>query len=167
MADGDVGGARTALAPLVEGWDPGEEGPFALSALLPMAAAEVASAGGDTAGADRWSAALTALGSGPRAEYARALADLAHGHAGRRAVERAAGAVERDGRRWEGAWMRIAGACAALRAEDPGQARQLAVAASDGFRAMGAEDWCRRCEELAGARRPPDGAGARGRPASW
>ncbi len=119
-----------------------------------MAAAELASARGDADEAGRWGAELAALGSGPRAGYARALAGLAGGGAGGAEIEDAARAVERDGRRWEGAWMRFAGARAALRAGDRGQADELAMAASGAFGAMGAEDWCRRCEGLVGAPRP-------------
>jgi hypothetical protein len=44
--------------------------------------------------------------------------------------------------------MRIAGANAALRADDADQAGELATAALEHFRAMEAKGWYRRCEEL-------------------
>src|SRR5262249_6618148 len=110
MIEGDLAPARAALMPLFERWEREEEGPFALSALLPMAAVEVAGAAGDANEAARWSGELEALGSGPRAKYARALATLtAAVPAQAGAIEEAAAAVEADGRVWEGAWMRIVG----------------------------------------------------------
>ena len=143
-------GARAALAPLVDRWERDEEGPFALSALLPMAAVEVGDALGDADEAARWSTELAALGAGPRADYARALAELTGSPAPRCGPpSRMPPAPWRsDGRRWEGAWMRITGAGAALRADDADQAAALAAAALERFRAMEAEGWCRRCEGL-------------------
>jgi ATP/maltotriose-dependent transcriptional regulator MalT len=147
LAGGDAAAADAALAPLVDRWVRDEEGPFMLSALLPMAAAEIACALGDPDGAERWSAELAALGSGPRADYARGLAELTRGSRTEPpTIEDAACAVEADGRRWEGGWMRIIGADAAGRADDANQACRLAAAALERVRAMEADGWCRRCE---------------------
>ncbi len=165
LAQDDPGGARAALAPLVDRWERAEEGPFALSALLPMAAVEVADALGDADEAARWSAELAALGAGPRADYARGLAELtARRPRGGPAIEDAARAVEGDRRLWEGAWMRIAGADAALRAGDADQAADLAAAALVRFRAMESEGWCRRSEGLLRrlGRGPPTSGTSRG-----
>jgi DNA-binding CsgD family transcriptional regulator len=167
LAEGDLAGARRSLAPLIARWEAAEEGPFMLSALLPMAAVEVASALGDTQASAHWWAELAALGSGPRADYAHALADLTGGlGAARPTLDSVACAVEGDGRRWEGAWMRVAGADVALRAGDADQAARLAAAALDRFRALEAEGWCQRCEGFlrrlghrVPGRRTPSGAG--------
>ncbi len=111
VSSGDPAGAAEALAPVVALWDREEEGPFALSALLPMAGVEVASALGDAEEAARWCAELAA----PRLRAARRLRARARvPRRGRRPepcelLERAACAVEDAGRRWEGAWMRLAG----------------------------------------------------------
>jgi DNA-binding CsgD family transcriptional regulator len=149
LSTGDLAGAVAALEPVIELWDRDEEGPFALSALLPMAGVEVASALGDLDEAARWSAELAALGSGARADYARALAELVRGAPGPcPLLEEGARAVEAEGRRWEGAWMRLAGARAAQRADDPGGAVELAAAALERFRELECEAWCRQCEVL-------------------
>ena len=149
LAGGEAARARASLAPLIGRWEREEEGPFMLSALLPMAAAEVASALGDADEAARWSAELTALGSGPRAGYGWALAGFAAGSGGGRpAIEDAARAAEADGRRWEGAWMRLAGAESALRAGVAEDAAGMAAGALERFRAIEADDWCRHCEAL-------------------
>lgn len=148
VAEGGPVTAAAALAPMISLWDRDEEGPFMLSALLPMAGVEVATALGDAEGADRWSGELASLGSGPRADYARALAGLTRLAPGLcPVVEEAARAVDADGRRWEGAWMRLSGARAAERAGDAGGA-DLAATALDRFREMEAEGWCRQCEAL-------------------
>ena len=149
LCGGEPARAHASLAPLIDRWERGEEGPFVLSALLPMALVEVADALGDADEAARWSAELTALGSGPRAGYARALAGFAAGSAGGRpAIEGAARAAEADGRRWEGAWMRLTGAESALRAGAVREAGEIAAGALEGFRAIDAEGWCRHCEAL-------------------
>ena len=156
VSSGDPAGAAEALAPVVALWDREEEGPFALSALLPMAGVEVASALCDADGAARWCAELAALGSGPRADYARALVSLSGGAAEScELLERAACAVEDAGRRWEGAWMRLAGARAAQRAGDADGAADLAgrrsTASASSTATAGAARARRSCAGSAGA----------------
>ena len=88
-----------------------DEGPFMHSALLPMVLVELACAYGDAGAALHWSNELSTLGSGPRADYARALTALTAGPPPEpRSIETAARAIERNGRRWEAAWMRFTGA---------------------------------------------------------
>ncbi|HMN99908.1 MAG TPA: AAA family ATPase [Miltoncostaeaceae bacterium] len=141
--------AADALAPVLAAWNSAEEGPYALSALLPMACAEVASALGDGDGAAGWGSELASLGGGPRARYAGALAGLARGAVGCCGiVEEACQGVEKDGRRWEGAWMRFAGARAAVAAGDESGAAALALAAIAAFHDMGGGGWHRTCEVL-------------------
>src|SRR5262249_54862426 len=128
----------------------------------------VACALGDTDAAARWSAELVALASGPRADYACALADLAGASpTPPGAIEEAACAVEADGRRWEGAWMRIMGADVAAKAGKEEEAGAPGAGALEPLRAMGSEGWCRRTEALLrrlGRRVPsrPSGRGAGG-----
>jgi ATP/maltotriose-dependent transcriptional regulator MalT len=165
LTEGEPARAHASLAPLIDRWEPDDEGPFMLSALLPMAAAEVASVLGDAEGAARWSAELAALGSGARADYAQALAGLVGGAAEDGAViEAAARTVEADGRRWEGAWMLATGAEAARRGGDAGRAGDLAAAALQRFREMETDGWCGHCERLLRrlGRRVPGRRGARG-----
>jgi DNA-binding CsgD family transcriptional regulator/tetratricopeptide (TPR) repeat protein len=167
MARDEPAEATAVLAPVLELWDRDEEGPFLLSALLPMASAEAASANGDATGAARWSDELASLRCGPRADYARALAALARGAPGQApVVEAAARRIDSDGRRWEGAWMRYAGARVARDAGDGDGAASLAGAALERFREMGSDGWCRMGEALlrglghrVPGRRTPQGPG--------
>ncbi len=149
LAERELAAARNSVAPLVAGWHRDDEGPFMHSALLPMVLVELACADGEVGAALHWSNELSTLGSGPRADYARALTALTAGPPpGLRSIETAARAIGLDGRRWEAAWMRFTGAGAASRAGDLEQAADLAAAALQGFRGMAAEGWSRRAESL-------------------
>ena len=149
LGEGELAAARNSVAPLVAGWHRDDEGPFMHSALLPIVLVELACADGDVGAVLHWSNELSTLGSGPRADYARALTALTAGPPpGPRSIETAARAIGRSGRRWEAAWMRFAGAGAASRAGDLDQAADLASAALQDFRGMAAEGWSRRAEAL-------------------
>jgi ATP/maltotriose-dependent transcriptional regulator MalT len=165
VADGELVAARGSLAPLVAGWHVDDEGPFMHSALLPLVLVELACAIGDSGEALHWSNELSTLGSGPRAVYARALTALTAALPFEpRSIETAARAIELNGRRWEAAWMRFTGAGAASRAGDLAQAADLALAALQDFRGIGAEAWSQRSEALLRAlgRRVPSRQSGRG-----
>ena len=149
LADGEFDAAHASVTPLIAGWHLDDEGPFMHSALLPLVLVELASADGDAEAALHWSNELSTLGSGSRADYARALTALiAARPLEPRSIETAARAVGLDGRRWEAAWMRFTGAGAASRAGDVDQAADLASVALQDLRGMAAEDWSRRAEAL-------------------
>jgi DNA-binding CsgD family transcriptional regulator len=164
LAAGEPAAARDALAPQLQGTDPRGYGRIL---ALPIAV-ELAAGAGSADEARRAADELARIApDGPRTPFARALAEAAGGRPGAAAaIEAAAGARESAGRRVEAARWRLAGATT-LAGDDDDGAAALARRALDDFRAMGAEGWSRRAEQVLrrlGVRVPsrPSGAGPGG-----
>jgi len=174
LADGDPSGARAALLPAIAAWGAASAEPPPTPPSLLLAGVEIAALAGDAAEAERLAGEVGRRVRGPRADYARALADAvswmcaerpgrAPGTLAAEAVELAATAMEHDGWRFEGARMRMV-AAEALAPDDGarGEAADLAAAALLAFRAMAIDGWRRRAEGLLrrlGRRAPTRGLG--------
>jgi len=167
---GDPVAGREALAPALARWGDMEGGPASPVVALLVTGVEMAAALGDPREAQDLAERVERHTAGPRAEYARALAQAAAGNpAPEGVVEAAAAAVEATGRRPEAARMRMV--AAEVLARIPGseaQAGDLAERANALYRAMGSEEWGRRAQGLLrrlGRRAPggsSQGAGADG-----